>query len=84
MTTIPLLNQEVVRSAGDYVVGRIGVIVALDLEKNRAQVDWNNDPKTWVSFKVIEPTSIPYRIIPGHSTGSGRTYKYHNPKYVRK
>jgi len=56
------IGQEVVRSKGDFVVGRIGTIIAIDSEKNRAQVDWDGRVKTWVSIKVIEPTSIPYEI----------------------
>lgn len=57
------VGQEVVRTKGDYVVGRTGLIVAIDTEKNRAQVDWKPDPKTWVSFNSLELTSIPYKIV---------------------
>ena len=57
------IGQQVVRSKGDYVVGRIGNIIAIDTEKSRAQVDWNGETKTWVSFNSLEPTSIPYEII---------------------
>jgi hypothetical protein len=57
------IGQEVVRSKGDYVVGRIGLIVNIDAEKNRAQVEWNGNTKTWVSFNAIELTSSPYDII---------------------
>lgn len=64
MTTANL-NDRVVRSKGDYVVGRTGTVVALDLEKNRAQVQWDQDTKTWVSFTALELESIPYQIIPG-------------------
>lgn len=51
------ISQEVVRIKGDYVVGRIGKIIDIDPVKNRAQVKWNDGPKTWVSFKVISLTS---------------------------
>ena len=73
-TTTFQITQEVVRTKGDYVVGRVGKIIAIDAEKNRAQVEWYNAPKTWVSFTAIELTSIPYEI-----DRSTRTY----PKYKR-
>jgi hypothetical protein len=57
------IGQQVVRSKGDYVVGRIGNIMAIDTEKNRAQVEWSGETKTWVSFGSLESTSQPYEII---------------------
>ena len=57
------IGQEVVRSKGDYVVGRIGIIIAIDTEKNRAQVSWYGQTTTWVSFNALELTSIPYEIL---------------------
>lgn len=57
------IGQQVVRTKGDYVVGRIGNIIAIDSEKNRAQVDWKGNTKTWVSLDSLEPTEIPYEII---------------------
>lgn len=74
------IGTEVVRSKGDYVVGRIGKIVAIDSEKNRAQVDWNS-VKTWVSFNALEPTNIPYKINEGFQ--DTRTRRFINPKYQR-
>lgn len=74
------LGQQVVRSKGDYVVGRIGVIIEIDNQKNRARVDWINNSKTWVSFTVIEPTSIPYQII--HSKQKSK-YVWSHPKYQK-
>lgn len=74
------INQEVVRSKGDYVVGRKGKIVAIDNEKKRAQVEWYHSPKTWVSFNSIELTSVPYSIIPEFRKRDGRLS---NPKYVK-
>ena len=70
------IGTEVVRSKGDYVVGRIGIVIAIDAEKNRAQVEWNNNPKTWVKMEAIEPTSIPYEILPPRPTcqRTGRSY----------
>ena len=56
------IGLEVVRSKGDYVVGSIGTVIAIDTEKNRAQVNWKSN-KTWVSVDVIEPTSIPYKMV---------------------
>jgi hypothetical protein len=72
---------EVVRSKGDYVVGRTGTIVMIDNQKNRAQVQWNEGPSTWVSFSAIEPTSIPYEIKPG--AYDRKTGRVTNPKYIR-
>lgn len=58
MKTAPFeVGQEVIRIKGDYVVGRTGTVLALDLEKNRAQVQWVGCPKTWVSFNAIGLTS---------------------------
>jgi len=70
------IGLEVVRSKGDYVVGRVGNIIAIDTEKNRAQVSWGS----WVSFTAIEPTSIPYQIIAPYWKDK---YTFTNPKYVR-
>lgn len=69
--TNPTLGLEVVRTTGDYVIGRTGHIVAIDAEKKRAQVEWKGNPTTWVAFAAIEPTSTPYEIIKG-----GRFPKY--------
>ena len=74
------IGQEVVRSKGDYVVGRVGKVIALDTEKNRAQVEWNNDPKSWVSFTALELTAIPYEIIAPYQKDK---YTWTNPKYKR-
>lgn len=69
------VGQEVVRSKGDYVVGRIGNIVAIDSEKNRAQVQWKGYTKTWVSFNALEDTSNAYEIV--RTAGKW-------PKYIHK
>ena len=74
------IGQEVVRSKGDYVVGRTGLIVNIDLAKNRAQVSWNGDTTTWVSFNALELTSIPYEIIASYQKDK---YTWTNPKYKR-
>jgi hypothetical protein len=74
------IGQEVVRSKGDYVVGRTGLIVNIDLLKNRAQVSWNGDTTTWVSFNALELTSIPYEIIASYQKDK---YTWTNPKYKR-
>lgn len=70
------IGQQVVRAKGDYVVGRVGNIIAIDTEKNRAQVSWGS----WVSFTVIEPTSIPYEIIPAYQKND-RYKTWVNQKY---
>ena len=74
------IGTQVVRSKGDYVVGRIGKVIAIDAEKNRAQVQWDFDPKSWVSFSALEPTSIPYEIIAPYQKDK---YTWTNPKYKR-
>jgi hypothetical protein len=66
------LGQEVVRATGDYVIGRIGTIIALDVDRNRAQVQWTGENATWVSFNAIEPTAVPYKFV----KGAGRWPKY--------
>lgn len=66
-------GTEVVRSKGDYVVGRVGNVVAIDLDKNRAQVCWNGNTATWVSFNALELTSTPYEI--DRKTGKWPKYK---------
>lgn len=58
-----VIGQKVVRSIGDYVVGRVGLVVSIDSEKNRAQVKWSGDPTTWVAIGSIEPESDPYEIV---------------------
>ena len=73
------ISQEVVRSKGDYVVGRTGLVVDIDSEKSRAQVEWYCDPKTWVSFTALEPTSVPYEIVDG--AYNKRTGRHSYPKY---
>lgn len=40
MRNFPSIGTEVVRSKGDYTVGRTGFVVALDEQKNRVQVEW--------------------------------------------
>ena len=76
------IGQEVVRSKGDYVVGRVGIIIAI--EDNRAQVKWELCATTKVSLNAIELTSIPYEIIPA-TTGRDRFgYPTHtHPKYKK-
>ena len=76
------IGKKVVRSKGDYVVGRTGIVIAIDSKKNRAQVSWNGETKTWVSIEVIELISIPYTIIPGFY--DKKRGKIVNPKYIVK
>ena len=78
------IGQEVVRIKGDYVVGYTGTIITLDLEKNRAQVDWKETVKTWVSFSAIELTSIPYEITQDKPRIVKGYMKHFHPKYKRK
>ena len=76
------IGIEVVRSKGDYVIGRTGIVIGIDTEKNRAQVDWHNADKSWVKMEVIEPTSIPYEIIAAKPM-CRRTCRNFNPTYKR-
>jgi hypothetical protein len=81
------IGLEVVRSKGDYVVGYTGTIIAIDAEKNRAQINWNQSNKTWVSFSSLEPTSIPYRIEPEKQIKDKHGRKGYDkwvfPKYIK-
>jgi len=42
------IGQEVVRTKGDYVVGRVGIIISI--ENNRAQVKWDGCGNSKVSL----------------------------------
>ena len=53
------INREVVRTKGDYVVGRKGKIIEIDHDRQRARVAWYNENKTWVSFKSLALTNTP-------------------------
>ena len=56
MKTTLTIGQEVTRTAGDYVVGRKGTIVAIKGE--RVQVAWYGETKTWVNVKVITEGNV--------------------------
>ena len=76
------IGQEVVRSKGDYVVGRIGTIISI--ENNRAQVKWDGCGISKVALNSIELTSIPYTIKPATETKDRFGYhKFTHPKYKR-
>lgn len=82
MTTTFNIGQEVVRTKGDYVVGRVGTIISID--GNRAQVQWNNESATKVSFGSLALTLIPYQIKAGSITKDRFGFtKVTNPKYIR-
>jgi hypothetical protein len=82
MTTTFNIGQEVVRTKGDYVVGRTGFIIAV--ENNRAQVKWDGFGTSKVALNSIELTSIPYEIKPATETKDRfGYYKFTHPKYVR-
>lgn len=70
------LGVRVVRSKGDYVVGRTGEIVGNDPDKQRVQVQWGG-MMTWVSYKVVELESVPYELVsvPGKHGGTYSKYK---------
>lgn len=88
------LGDRVVRSKGDYVVGRTGTIVdekaniSLDMNAKiqhvteRVQVDWDEDSTTWVNVKSIELESVPYRIeYFTEANRSRKTGRIPYPKY---
>lgn len=74
------IGLEVVRSIGDYVVGRVGKVIEIDNVKGRARVQWEAGVKTWVKFTVIEPTSIPYEIRSTPSRDRTRINKSYHRK----
>lgn len=76
------IGIRVVRSKGDYVVGRTGSIIDIDEKSGRCQIDWDGSPKTWVAIDSIELENIPYEII--EQPLNKRTGRYPYPKYVRK
>lgn len=78
------VGQRVVRSKGDYVVGRVGVIIEIDEIKNRARIDWDNAPRSWVSFGSLELESIPYKIVRfGEEHRNKKTGNIPYPQYQR-
>jgi hypothetical protein len=81
-TAVFSIGQEVVRTKGDYVVGKVGTIVAID--GNRAQVSWKNNTTTKVSFGSLALTSTPYEIKEGSITKDRYGFtKVTNPKYIK-
>lgn len=58
-----IIGDQVIRSKGDYVVGRVGKIIEIDSLNGRARVEWEGNPRTWVKFDVIELASIPCEIL---------------------
>lgn len=88
------IGDRVVRSVGDYVVGRVGEILNVEYRLNnyRYQVKWDGENKTWVVETSLELESIPYEIIPmtyhEKDIGFGRSAKLKDtrkdwPKYKR-
>ena len=81
-----IIGMEVVRTKGDYVVGRVGIIIAVDADSNRAQIDWNEAPKSKVNLGSLEPTSIPYVVVPGREAtdSNGKWLRFTPHQYQRK
>ena len=76
------VGQEVVRSKGEYVVGRLGVILSIENEK--AKVNWQGCKISQVAISAIEPVAIPYEIIPAAEIKDKfGFYKFVNPKYIK-
>lgn len=75
------VDQRVVRTKGDYVVGRTGTVIEIDDEKKRVRVSWDGEARTWVSFTALADINIPYEIT-RIKTDQGGKVSY--PKYVRK
>ena len=95
MKNAPQIGTEVVNSKGGHLTGRTGSVVAIDAEKNRAQIEWNYAHKvwanlevihlantTWVKLEAIELTSTPYEILEPKPT-CRRTGRMFNPTYRR-
>lgn len=73
----------VVRSKGDYVVGRVGEIIDFNLVKERVRVQWIGHNATWVSIKSVELKSKPYMIQPfDEAKRNPVTLKHPSPKYI--
>lgn len=82
MKTIKI-GDRVVRSKGDYVVGRTGTVI--DEKFHRRQVRWDKDNTTWVSVDALELESIPYYIQRFTSADRNpKTGRMPYPKYHRK
>ena len=58
-----IIGDQVIRSKGGYVVGRVGKVIEIDSLNRRARVEWEGSPRTWVKFDVIELASIPCEIL---------------------
>ena len=71
------IGLKVVRSKGDYVVGRLGTIV--EIVEGRARVDWEEAPKSMVKADVIEDASKPYGFT--EYKRDRRTGRISYPKY---
>ena len=49
------IGKKVERISSDYTNGRIGTIVDIDIEKQRARVYWEAQAlRTWVNFKFLK------------------------------
>ena len=79
------IGTRVVRSKGDYVVGRCGSILEINADTNRATVDWDAAAKSQVNFNSLELENEPYKIIEGHDVkdARGKWLKFVNSKYVK-
>jgi len=73
------VGKRVVRSKGDYVVGRLGTIVGI--AEGRARVSWEGETTTWVKADVIEDAAKPYGFT--EFKHDRRTGKRSYPKYYR-
>lgn len=62
VSQIPL-GTRVVRSKGNYVVGRTGSVISVNEERDRLLVNWDGEKKSWVSVTVVELESTPYEIV---------------------
>ena len=75
------IGMEVVRSVGDYVVGRRGIVIEINVFKNRVRVEWIGETTTWVSVSSVEDCYVPYTIIPMSFDKNGRRTAW--PKYIK-
>ena len=75
------IGSEVVMTKGDSI-GKTGIVI--EIENNRAKVEWVHCLTTKVSIESLALTSIPFEIIPFKEWKDHKgQYRNSKPKYVR-
>ncbi len=80
------IGVRVVRSKGDYVVGRTGEIIEVDTDKKRVRVQWCINGRTWVKVDSVELESVPYEVQTFYEDKyrNRKTGNFPFPKYIKK